>query len=100
MAYHKKGVLKLAPHKRLYAYLLREISRNVQLFHRPIYALRTAALATTVLELFPWRMPGQRCCVCGNSRTKDPQVVFHRYPSAAKNPERRALWLSVFGHTG
>ena len=38
--------------------------------------------------------------MCGNSRTKDPQVVFHRSPSAAKNPETRALWLSVFGHTG
>ena len=44
-------------------------------------------------------MPGQRCCVCGNSRTNDPQVGFHRFPSAHMKPERRALWLSVFGKT-
>ena len=37
--------------------------------------------------------------MCGNSRTNDPQVGFHRFPSAQKNPERRALWLSVFGKT-
>ena len=37
--------------------------------------------------------------MCGNSRTNDPQVGFHRFPSDHKNPERRALWLSVFGKT-
>ena len=44
-------------------------------------------------------MPGQRCCVCGNSRANEPEVGFHRFPSAQKNPERRAVWLSVFGKT-
>ena len=37
--------------------------------------------------------------MCGNSRTNDPQVGFHCFPSDHKNPERRALWLSVFGKT-
>ena len=35
--------------------------------------------------------------LCGNSCTNDPQLGFNRFPSAQKNPERRALWLSVFG---
>ncbi|CAI8013930.1 hypothetical protein GBAR_LOCUS8768 [Geodia barretti] len=42
-------------------------------------------------------MPGQRCCVCGNSRANEPAVGFHRFPQ--KNLERRAVWLSVFGKT-
>ena len=37
--------------------------------------------------------------MCGNSRTNDPPVGFHHFPSAQKNPERRALWPSVFGKT-
>ena len=37
--------------------------------------------------------------MCGNSQTNDPQVGFHCFPSDHKNPERRALWLSVFGKT-
>jgi len=31
--------------------------------------------------------------VCGNTRTKDPGVSFHRFP---KDPEKRVLWLNVF----
>ena len=42
-------------------------------------------------------MPGQRCCVCGNSRSKDPGVSFHRFPNQRMYPERRAVWLQVFG---
>ena len=42
-------------------------------------------------------MPGQRCCVCGNSRSKDPGVSFHRFPNQRMHPERRAVWLQVFG---
>ena len=38
-------------------------------------------------------MPGHVCCVCGNSRVKDPGVSFHRFPA---NAERRAVWLRVF----
>ena len=38
-------------------------------------------------------MTGHRCCVCGNARTTDPSVSFHRF---AKEQDRRALWLSVF----
>ena len=37
-------------------------------------------------------MTGHRCCVCGNTRTTDPSVSFHRIP---KEPEKRALWLSL-----
>ena len=37
--------------------------------------------------------------MCGNSQTNDPQVGFHRFPSAHMNPERKALRLSVFGKT-
>ena len=39
-------------------------------------------------------MPGHTCTVCGNNRSQDPSVSFHRFPS---NPDRRARWLSVFG---
>ena len=42
-------------------------------------------------------MPAQRCCVCGNSRSKDPGVSFHRFPNKRIHPERRAVWLQVFG---
>ena len=38
-------------------------------------------------------MPGQRCCVCKNSQSKDPAVSFHRFP---KDSERRSVWLEVF----
>ena len=37
-------------------------------------------------------MTGHRCCVCGNTRTTDPSVSFHRIP---KEPEKRALLLSL-----
>ena len=42
-------------------------------------------------------MPGQTCCVCGNSRSKDPGVSFHRFPNQQMHPERIAVWLQVFG---
>ena len=42
-------------------------------------------------------MPGQRYCVCGNTRSKDPGVSFHRFPSQRVNPDRRAVWLHEFG---
>ena len=38
-------------------------------------------------------MPGDVCIVCENSRTKDPGVSFHRFPT---DPARREVWLSVF----
>ena len=38
-------------------------------------------------------MPGDACIECGNTRKKEPQLSYHRFPS---NPERRALWLNVF----
>ena len=38
-------------------------------------------------------MTGHKCCVCGNTRTKDSSVSFHRFP---KEQKRRSLWLSVF----
>ena len=38
-------------------------------------------------------MTGHRCCICGNTKTKDPSVSFHRFP---KEAERRELWLSAF----
>ena len=38
-------------------------------------------------------MTRHRCCVCGNARTTDPSVSFHRFP---KEQDRRALWLSIF----
>ena len=33
---------------------------------------------------------GHKCCVCGNTRTKDSSVSFHRFP---KEQKRRSLWL-------
>ena len=42
-------------------------------------------------------MPGQQCCVCDNSRTKDPGLSFHRFPNERMNLERRAVWLREFG---
>ena len=36
---------------------------------------------------------GHRCSVCGNTRTNDPSVSFHRIP---KEAEKRSLWLQVF----
>ena len=50
-----------------------------------------------IYSCFYWRIPGQVLCVCGNSRTKDTHVEVHRFPNAKMNPERKALWLSVFG---
>ena len=38
-------------------------------------------------------MTGHWCCVCGNTKTSDPSVSFHRVP---KEAEKRALWLEVF----
>lgn len=38
-------------------------------------------------------MTGHRCCVCGNTKTSDPSVSFHRVP---KEADKRALWLEVF----
>ena len=38
-------------------------------------------------------MSRRRCCICGNNRSKDAGVSFHCF---LKQPERRALWLSVF----
>ena len=35
-------------------------------------------------------MTGQKCVVCGNTKTSDPSVSFHRVP---KNPGKRAEWL-------
>ena len=35
-------------------------------------------------------MPGDRCVVCKNSRIKDPDASFHRFPV---DPTRRATWL-------
>ena len=37
-------------------------------------------------------MPGQKCTVCGSTKTGDPSASFHRFPKDA----RRAIWLSVF----
>ena len=38
-------------------------------------------------------MPGQRCCVCTNSQSKDPSASFHRFP---RDPAVRTVWLSTF----
>ena len=38
-------------------------------------------------------MPGDTCAVCGNTRSNDPGVSFHRFPA---HPEKRAVWLRVF----
>ena len=38
-------------------------------------------------------MTGDACVLCGNSRQKQPQLSYHRFPS---NPEKRALWLRIF----
>ena len=38
-------------------------------------------------------MPGQRCTVCGSSRTINPKDTFHRIP---RQKDRRALWLKEF----
>ena len=39
------------------------------------------------------KMPGQRCTVCGTSRTTNPEDTFHRIP---RQKDRRALWLKEF----
>ena len=38
-------------------------------------------------------MTGHKCCVCGNTKAKEPGLSFHRIP---KEPSRRAVWLQVF----
>ena len=38
-------------------------------------------------------MTGHKCCICGNTTSKDPSVPFHRF---TKEPGKRALWLRVF----
>ena len=38
-------------------------------------------------------MPGQKCCVCGNTQTSDPTASFHRIP---KEVHSRATWLATF----
>ena len=48
-------------------------------------------------QQFLWNMPGQQCCVCGNSRTKDPRLSFHHFPNERMNLEMRAVWLREFG---
>ena len=39
-------------------------------------------------------MPGQKCCVCGNTQVLDDRASFHRFP---KEIDRRTLWIDVFG---
>ena len=39
-------------------------------------------------------MPGQKCCVCGNTQALDDKASFHRFP---KEIDRRTLWMDVFG---
>ena len=38
-------------------------------------------------------MPGDRCCVCGNTRAKDTSVSLHRFPT---DSSRRQQWLRAF----
>ena len=38
-------------------------------------------------------MTGHHCCMCGNTKAKDPTVTFHGIP---KEPEKRALWIKCF----
>ena len=37
-------------------------------------------------------MTGQRCVVCGNTKTSDPNASFYRVP---KDPSKRAEWLEL-----
>jgi len=30
-------------------------------------------------------MPGQKCCVCGNTQVTDKTAGFHRFPAASKD---------------
>ena len=34
-------------------------------------------------------MAAQRYCACGNGRSKDPRVLFHRFPNQRMHPRRR-----------
>ena len=36
-------------------------------------------------------MTSNRCIVCGNTRSKGPEVSFHRFPVAKS---KRTLWIS------
>ena len=38
-------------------------------------------------------MPGQKCCMCGNTQAKDSTVSFHRFP---RDSALRSVWLDVF----
>ena len=38
-------------------------------------------------------MTGHHCCMCGNTKAKNPSVTFYRIP---KEPEKRALWIKSF----
>ena len=38
-------------------------------------------------------MTGETCLLCGNTRKKQPQLSYHRFPT---NKEKRALWLKEF----
>ena len=38
-------------------------------------------------------MPEKYCCVCENSKSKDPNISFHCFPS---NDKRRLEWLKAF----
>ena len=50
-----------------------------------------AKCITYVLQLTT--MTGETCILCGNTRKKEPQLSYHRFPT---NPEKRALWLQEF----
>ena len=54
---------------------------------------REFAKFTAVQSIWVSTMPGYFCIVCGNSRSKQPQLRYHRFPSELR---KRALWLQAF----
>ena len=80
-------------------YFIRAMSAKAHQFLFNVYGAKLKSLLHLLLFVRGERangwatMSGRKCCLCGNNRSKDPGVSFHRFP---KQPERSALWLVVF----